>query len=124
MGAANLHAGKAIERSIENHSREEECRFKWVADDISEIPESALFDDIGRSLRVHKNQDTKFLNLGPERVVFWGGWHLPSRMPGDSDAAQSQFPHGLVQLIRCHVGLLQDARCEACKTLRMRFAPG
>src|SRR5215467_3379579 len=115
MGSANLHAWKAIERSVENHSREEKCRFQRVADHVSEIAESALLDDICRVLRMHENQNTEFLNLGPERIVFGRGWHFAACMPGDPDAPQSQFSDGFIQLIRCHLGMLQGNGCQTYK---------
>src|SRR5262245_63181972 len=49
---ANFHAGKTIQRSIENKSREEERRFERIPDDIAEIAastEGALLDDVVRS---------------------------------------------------------------------------
>src|SRR4029077_5903426 len=37
MSAADFHAGKAVESSIENHSRQEKRRFQRVPNDISKI---------------------------------------------------------------------------------------
>src|SRR5262249_52280431 len=83
MGAANFHAWKAVERPIENHSREEKRGFERVSYHISKVAEGAVFDDVGRSLGMHEDQNTKLLNLRPERIVFWRGGYLSPGMAGD-----------------------------------------
>src|SRR5262245_23084872 len=110
---ANFHAGKTIQRSIENKSREEERRFERIPDDIAEIAastEGALLDDVVGASWMHKHEYAKLLNLRPKRIVLRRRWHLASCMACNPDAAQSQLLDGFIQLLGSHFRMLQCNR--------------
>src|SRR6516225_8239361 len=93
MSAANSDAGKTIECSIENHSRQEECGLERVADDVAQITAStkrAVFNNVVCTDGMNENQYAKFLHLRPERVVFRRRRHFTASMPGDADASKSE----------------------------------
>src|SRR5262247_3061824 len=113
MSTTNFDAGKPVERSIENHSREKERRLQWIADDIAEIAASvkrALFDNVVCTARMDENEYAQFLNFGPERIVLCRRRHLTTGMSGDADATQPQFFDSLIELLRRHLRMLQRDR--------------
>ena len=123
MGAADLKARKAIERSVEDHAGKKKGGLERIADDIPEIAKRAFPDDIGRVLRMNEDQNSKLLRLRPERIVFRRRRHFAGNMPTDSNAAQTEILDGVVQLFGSHLGMLQSDRGETCKAVRMRLAP-
>src|SRR5947207_5148437 len=71
VSPANLHAGKAVEGSIENQTRKKDSRFQRISDDIAEVassPQGAVADDIVGAAGMNENQNSEFLNLSPERI--------------------------------------------------------
>src|SRR5215475_942033 len=73
---------------------------------------------------MHEHQNSKFLHLCPERIVFRSRRHFSSGVTCDSDTPKTQLPDGFVQLLRGHLRMLQRNRSQAGKPVRMRLTPG
>src|SRR5690242_10749622 len=99
MRTTDFDAGKSVQRSVENHSRQEESRLERIADDVAEIAASAqrtVFDDVVRALRMNEYQNSKLLYFCPERVVFRNRRHFASRMSRNADTAQAELFHRFI----------------------------
>src|ERR1700730_11428179 len=100
MSRAELEAGKAIQRPFENQMRERDGGFEWIADHVSQHAIALKpFLEVRNTLRMHENQDTHFLSLGPERVELGVGQLLAVYASPDGCAAQPQFLDALFQLL-------------------------
>src|SRR5207237_8360229 len=106
MGGADLEAGKAVERALEDQVGERERRLERVADGVLQpavAPQAAL--QLGGALRMNEDQHAELLRPGPE------GMELPVRQlcavhaATDAGAAQAELPHAVLELLH---GELRD----------------
>src|SRR2546426_6280458 len=69
VGRAELQPRKAIQRAFENQMRERNRSFERIADDIGQQAVALQpFFEVRDALGMEKNQDAKFLCLGPKGV--------------------------------------------------------
>src|SRR5213594_2233245 len=126
VSSANLHAGKAIQSSFENHVGQEDGCLQRISDDVAEIASSAkgaIAQDVIGAAGMHEDQDSQFLHFCPERIVFGRKGYFACGVTGDTDALQSELFDSFFQLFRRHLGMLQSDRCQTRKPIRMRRAP-
>src|SRR6266478_363010 len=86
MSRADFQAREAIQGSVKHHVGKEDSGFERISDDVPQVTfsfKSVGLDDILGRLRVHENDDAKFLRLGPERVKSGSRQILAHHMTAD-----------------------------------------
>src|SRR5262249_53325141 len=111
--AADLEARKAVERALEDEVRKRERGLERVADGVLEAAvalEAAL--QLRGADRMDEHQHAELLGLLPERVELRIRELLPFDAAADAGAAQAELLHGVLELLRGEIGMLQRHRGE------------
>src|SRR5882672_10163180 len=109
VSRADLEAGKAVERSLEDQVRERNRRVERIADDVAEAPAASepLLESCGSPLRMDENQAAELFRLRPERMKLRVGQLLACDVRADRAAAQAEFLHALLELLGGEIRVLQ-----------------
>src|SRR5262249_7894925 len=126
MRGADLQAGEMVERAVEDQMRQRDRRLERVADRVVEAA-AALQPaaKIGRGavpLRMHEDDDTELLGLGPERIELRGGHVLAVDAAADAGAAQAVLLDALLELLGGELRMLERHRRERDEAIRIRRA--
>src|SRR5262249_26879363 len=103
MSSTNLHAGKAIEGSFENHLGQKDGCLQRISDDVAQIASSAkgaIAQNVIGAAGMHEDQNSQFLHFCPERIVFRRKRYFASGVTGDTDALQTELFDSFFQLFR------------------------
>src|SRR5205823_1081615 len=114
------------QRSLEDQVGEEDGRLQRVSDGVAQaaLPlQPGVLRGAGCGLRVHEQQHTKLLCLGPERIELSIGELLAFYAPSDRSTTQAQLSDRLVQLISCEVRMLQRQCCHSDEAIGMLRTP-
>ena len=125
MRAADLEAGKTVERALKNQVRQRDGCLERVADRVGEeavAGEPARRLQLAGAQRVHEDEHTQFLALRPKRVEFRVGEILAGTRAADANAAQAEVFHRVLDLLRGEIGILQRGRREGDETVRVAGA--
>src|SRR5207245_2370496 len=126
VGRADLEAGEAVERALEDQMRERDRGVERVADRVGE-PAVAL-ESLGQvrgALRMNEDQDPELLGLGPEGVELRIGELIAGDTRADGGAAEAELLHALDELLHRQVGELERDRREGNETIGiLRAEPG
>ncbi len=96
--------------------RQRDRGFERIADRIGQQAASgkpAAGLQFARAQRMHEDQDTQFLALGPEGMEPGIGQFIAGHAAPDADAAEAELPDGVFDLFRGEVGVLQRGRSES-----------
>src|SRR5262249_33373218 len=107
---ADLEAGEAIERALEDQVREGDRGLERIADGVRQetvAAEPARALELGRALRMDEHKDAELFGLGPERmepgVAELEAVHAAAR----SRAAEAVALDTVLKLLGRQVGMLQ-----------------
>src|SRR6185312_11211600 len=121
MRRANLQAGEAVERALEDQMRQRERRLERIADRV--VEPAIAFEaplELRRSLRMKKDEHAELFGLGPNRMETRVGELLAIDAAADRDAAQPEGLDAVNQLLDGKFGMLQRDRGEGDEALLMR----
>src|SRR6266581_388779 len=93
VGRADLEAGEAVERSLEDQVRERDRGVERIADDVAQtaVASQPLLESRGSPLRMDENQAAELLRLRPERMKPGVGQLLACDVGADRAAAQAEL---------------------------------
>ena len=125
MRRADLQAGEAIQRALEDEVRQRDRRLERVADRVREQavaiqPAAAL--ELRRALRVNEDQGAELLRLRPEWMELRIAQLHALDAAAEAAPAQPVLLHPLLELLGREVGVLQGHRRERDEPVRMRRA--
>ena len=124
MRRADLQAGKAIERALEDQVRERDGGVERIADDVGEIAVALkpVLELIRRAVACGwmKTSDAQLLGLGPERVELRIGDLLAGDVAADRRAAQPSFLTPCLELLGGQIRILQRNRGEGDEAVGVR----
>jgi diacylglycerol kinase (ATP) len=114
MRGAQLETRELIQRSLEDHVRERDCRIERVADGIDQPAITAEpTRELGCSLRVEENQHPKLFGFRPERMKLRISKLVFCNRCAHRRSAQPELFDGVLQLLR---GKLRKLECHGCKS--------
>src|SRR6266850_6327369 len=126
MSSTEFHSREPVERSIEDHTGQEERGLQRIPDNVAKVAPSsqrAVANNVVGATGMHEYHHSKLLDLGPERIVFRRRRYLASGVTRDSDTPQSQFLYRRIQLLGGQIGMLQGDRRQTDKPVGMSRTP-
>src|SRR6516225_4273958 len=119
----NLQPREAVERALEDQVLQGDRGIERVTDGVRE-PAIALeaLRELRRALRVDEQHRAEFFGLCPDGMEFRIGKLLARDAAADGGSAQAELLHGVFELLRGEVGILQGERSKGGEALRLRRA--
>ena len=110
MRGADLQAGEAVERALEDQVRQRDRGLQRVADGVGQqaaAAEPAAGLQLARAERVHEDQHAELLALRPEGMEARVGQLLAGDAAADADAAEAELLDRVLDLLGGQLGMLQ-----------------
>ena len=110
MRGADLQAGEAVERALEDQVRQRDRGLQRVADRVGQqaaAGQPAARFQLARAQRVHEDQHAEFLALGPERMERGLASSSPATLPPTPTPRKPSCLHRVFDLLGGEFGILQ-----------------